>query len=591
MVNFILFNLCPENEDADMGSSDLDDRSTSEGEYSTMDDVEVSREAEELSPDKKKRKTFRGTEEIVTEKLCLLLDRCNISNRDALRVIIATSEALGFNSLGLILNRETIRLRRQKFRQQWVELIKDRFTNSDLEGAVVHWDGKLLPDILGKEVVERLAVLISCGPEEQLIAVPKLENNRGISQAKAVVSAVAEWGATEKIQAMCFDTTSTNTGCYRGACVIIEQLFKRDLLHLACRHHILEVILRAVFECKMGTTTGPHPDIFKKFCSQWSKLDKAKYRVGIEEDSIKSKIINIDEISGFLTENLAQQQPRDDYKEFLQLCLIFLGKIPSKDVSFRIPGAIHHARWMAKAIYSLKIYLFRDQFSLTHSQRKCFEDICLFIVNIYVKAWFTAPSPTLAPHSDIKLLKSLVMYREIDCEIAENALSKIQNHLWYLSSEVVAFSFFDESLEKNVKIRMASKLTAYDKDYDHGEDRDVKAVLTKEQINNILDKDLDFFVTPATLRFFERFKIDTDFLMTDPDEWQRNENFVRANRIVRNLKVVNDSAERGVKLMTDFNTCLTKDEEQKQYLLQVVAECRKLYPDASKATLCLPLAC
>ena len=38
----------------------------------------------------------------------------------------------------------------------------------------------------------------------------------GITQAKAVFAAVEQWGAVEKIQAMCFDTTAVNTGRLNG---------------------------------------------------------------------------------------------------------------------------------------------------------------------------------------------------------------------------------------------------------------------------------------------------------------------------------------------------------------------------------------
>ena len=49
---------------------------------------------------------------------------------------------------------------------------------------------------------------------------------------------------------------------------------------------------------------------------------------------------------------------RDDYQEFTELSLVFLGANSSDDeVSFRRPGALHKARWMAKVIYSLKIAL------------------------------------------------------------------------------------------------------------------------------------------------------------------------------------------------------------------------------------------
>lgn len=49
-------------------------------------------------------------------------------------------------------------------------------------------------------------------------------------------------------------------------------------------------------------------------------------------------------------------------------------------------------------------------------------------------------------------------------------------------------------------------------------------------------------------------------------------------KITKNLKVVNDIAERGVKLFEEFNKLLTNDEEEKQLLLQVVEANRKWVP-------------
>ena len=68
----------------------------------------------------------------------------------------------------------------------------------------------------------------------------------------------------------------------------------------------------------------------------------------------KLKITDIEQIYSFLSEQLQKprHQPREDYKEFLQLCVIFLGVVAAEIISFRAPGAMHHARWMAKAIYS-----------------------------------------------------------------------------------------------------------------------------------------------------------------------------------------------------------------------------------------------
>ena len=58
--------------------------------------------------------------------------------------------------------------------------------------------------------------------------------------------------------------------------------------------------------------------------------------------------------------------PREDYREMIELCLLILGVLPvegngsgSGTYHFRLPGAYHLARWMAKVIYCFKIYLFR----------------------------------------------------------------------------------------------------------------------------------------------------------------------------------------------------------------------------------------
>ena len=51
------------------------------------------------------------------------------------------------------------------------------------------------------------------------------------------------------------------------------------------------------------------------------------------------------------------------------------------------------------------------------------------------------------------------------------------------------------------------------------------------------------------------------------------------------MRVTNDIAERGVALMEEYTKVLTKDEEQKQFLLQVVKHYRQVFPDRKKETL------
>lgn len=84
---------------------------------------------------------------------------------------------------------------------------------------------------------------------------------------------------------------------------------------------------------------------------------------------------------------------------------------------------------MAKAIYSLKILLFRDQFPLRSAEKLFWSSV--FIYNKYLRRSLVqrSPNPILAPNQDLELIKSLVMYSKIDKDVAEKALTKLLNHL------------------------------------------------------------------------------------------------------------------------------------------------------------------
>src|SRR6218665_1949571 len=90
-------------------------------------------------------------------------------------------------------------------------------------------------------------------------------------------------------------------------------------------------------------------------------------------------------------------------------------------------------------------------------------------------------------------------------------------------------------------------------------------------------KSLHNFVTKNTNNFFTILGISQEFLQADPSEWECDTEYKRSQRLVQSLRVVNDLAERGVALIQEFNSTLTRDEEQKQYLLQVIEDHRKRF--------------
>ena len=75
------------------------------------------------------------------------------------------------------------------------------------------------------------------------------------------------------------------------------------------------------------------------------------------------------------------------------------------------------------------------------------------------------------------------------------------------------------------------------------------------------------------------------FLLKDPSLWEQDSSFIVAHEKVQILEVVYDLAERGVVLIQAFNPVLTKQADQKQYLLHIVEEYRKQFPSASKSAI------
>lgn len=255
---------------------------------------------------------------------------------------------------------------------------------------------------------------------------------------------------------------------------------------------------------------------------------------------------------------------------------MFLGfKLPSGD-KFRLPGASHHARWMSKAIYALKMYMFRDQFDLTDVELNGIRDVCIFLVLLYVKAWFSSSISIEAPNNDIQFIKNAIQYSKVDCTISNIIIDKMSNHLWYLASESVAFSFFDNKVPIDEKRKMVAALERQKKPCK-------RIIATPEEIKKCFkSKNLSDFVSSETKYFFQRFELSTDFLGMDPSAWPTIDSYNDGVNVCANIKVVNDTAERFVQLFTSYNLALCKDESQKQYLLQVVNDYKAKYPSVYK---------
>lgn len=222
--------------------------------------------------------------------------------------------------------------------------------------------------------------------------------------------------------------------------------------------------------------------------------------------------------------------------------------------------------------------MFKEQFELRKQEVDKLRQICIFIVVIYLKAWFCSPSSIKAPHQDLMFLKSLIEYKNINAEISKAASTKFSNHLWYLSEELVSLSLFDDEVSSDVKLEILKSMEER-----KPIDQNLKRVkVEKTNLDSFISKNLADFASQKSFTIFKQYQLSTNFFNLHPDEWKFNKEYCDSLRVFQSLHVVNDTAERGVQLIDTYNQSLTYNEEQKQYLLQVVQMHRRQYPKANK---------
>lgn len=148
-----------------------------------------------------------------------------------------------------------------------------------------------------------------------------------------------------------------------------------------------------------------------------------------------------------------------------------------------------------------------------------------------------------------------------------------------MTPETVGLAFFDSNVSIEVKKKMLNRLKA--------KDPTVSLSNYRQHSNpkQLTKCDLSDFVSYRTNFLFSSFGLSTDFLDLDPSEWDDNEEYELALDFCKNLFVVNDAAERGVKFMKDYNCVITRDEKEFQLILQIVDSYKKKYPSHKKSAL------
>ena len=118
--------------------------------------------------------------------------------------------------------------------------------------------------------------------------------------------------------------------------------------------------------------------------------------------------------------------------------------------------------------------------------------------------------------------------------------------------EVVPFSLFSDKLTSDDKARLASRLLTHKSNILQSYKLEKPKFLSVAENTELVD-----LVNPHSFKFFSILGLGSSWLEMNPDNWEEEEEYMKAREFVRTVKVTNEVAERGVKLASGFATMLT----------------------------------
>ena len=141
---------------------------------------------------------------------------------------------------------------------------------------------------------------------------------------------------------------------------------------------------------------------------------------------------------------------------------------------------------------------------------------------------------------------------------------------------MVVFSLFDRNLSLETRTNLATKIL--------GAVTPEKLDIRKPTLPLLTETStLCDYVGPRSRLLFDLLEINPAFLsLTD---WSSTHDYNTVKESMENLSTTNDSAERAIALMTQFNCRITRSERRFQELLQVVEHHRQNFNTKTKKAL------
>ena len=444
--------------------------------------------------------------------------------------------------------------------------------------VIIHFDGKKMAELgikANKKAEERVGILATWGNEYQLLGILPLLSGTGENLANAIFDLLVERGARDAVVGLSYDTTAANSGPIKGAVTRLEKKLNKSVLKLPCRHHIMELHSKHVsFKVSNRATTGPADVLFRKYTKVWDNMDKALTNFymwgeeGGEKLDEKARQI-LAWATGWVEEKSFE---RGDYNYLSQLLVAYFGPPREEGFQLKKPHNLNPARFVQKAIFYLEMFLLGSN----KLSELGFEPVELleinrmghFVVFYYIPWFLRSPMSAAAPYADLIAIAEM---REAKSRIQEEATTCLlswQRHLDYLSPSLVILSLADKSTPVDEKRAVADALLnviCQDELCDFPAGSGKILIPGTDQLpftsSDIYWEDgtpsLGSFVGRESFLLLHLYGIlsseTIDWLVAPVETWLDFKNFQEFYTICHDIHVVNDVAERSIKLAQDFS--------------------------------------
>ena len=100
--------------------------------------------------------------------------------------------------------------------------------------------------------------------EEKILSILEMDNGTAEQGVSAVIDSLQHWKINKnQIVGCVFDTTNTNSGWKSGVVVRLEEFLDRRIIHVYCRHHVFELMVKDVVGVCLGPSTAPEELSYK----------------------------------------------------------------------------------------------------------------------------------------------------------------------------------------------------------------------------------------------------------------------------------------------------------------------------------------